>query len=66
MPLAIVKSQPVPTIPITRDWSIPSLVNTELFPGREEFDCVLEELPSVIIYPLSNKGISLLSALIIK
>jgi len=36
-----------------------SLVNTELFPGREEFDNVLEELPSVIVYPLSNKGITI-------
>ncbi len=34
-----------------------SLVNTELFPGRDEFDCVLENLPAVIIYPLSNRGL---------
>ncbi len=36
-----------------------SLVNTELFPGREEFDTVLENLPAVIIYPLSNRGLTI-------
>ncbi len=35
-----------------------SLVNTELFPGRDEFDCVLNNLPAVIVYPLSNKGLT--------
>tara|TARA_B100001250_G_scaffold388573_1_gene386929 strand:- start:415 stop:1032 length:618 start_codon:yes stop_codon:yes gene_type:complete len=35
-----------------------SLVNTELFPGRGEFDCVLNNLPAVIVYPLSNRGIT--------
>ena len=34
-----------------------SLVNTELFPGREEFDCVLKNLPAVIVNPLSNRGL---------
>ncbi len=34
-----------------------SLVNTDLFPGSDEFDCVLEKLPAIIIYPLSNRGI---------
>ena len=34
-----------------------SLVNTELFPGRDEFNCVLENLPAVIVYPLSNRGV---------
>tara|TARA_B100001250_G_scaffold412032_1_gene442179 strand:+ start:2299 stop:2916 length:618 start_codon:yes stop_codon:yes gene_type:complete len=33
-----------------------SLVNTELFPGSDEFDSVLDDLPAVIIYPLSTKG----------
>ena len=33
-----------------------SLVNTELFPGRDEFDGVLNNLPAVIVYPLKNKG----------
>ena len=33
-----------------------SLVNTELFPGSEEFDCVLENLPAVIVYPLCDRG----------
>ena len=36
-----------------------SLVNTELFPGREEFDCVLEKLPSVIVYPISTRGLTI-------
>ena len=36
-----------------------SLVNTELFPGREEFDSVLEGLPAVIVYPLSNRGLTI-------
>ena len=36
-----------------------SLVNTELFPGREEFDTVLENLPSVIVYPISDRGLTI-------
>tara|TARA_Y100001968_G_C19395128_1_gene737833 strand:+ start:897 stop:1514 length:618 start_codon:yes stop_codon:yes gene_type:complete len=36
-----------------------SLVNTELFPGREEFNNVLEDLPSVIVYPISNRGLTI-------
>ena len=36
-----------------------SLVNTELFPGRQEFDNVLEDLPAVIIYPLSRRGLTI-------
>jgi len=36
-----------------------SLVNTELFPGRDEFDCVLDNLPAVIVYPLSNRGLTI-------
>ena len=36
-----------------------SLVNTELFPGREEFDTVLEDLPSVIVYPISDRGLTI-------
>ena len=36
-----------------------SLVNTELFPGREEFDSVLHNLPAVIVYPISNRGITI-------
>tara|TARA_Y100001968_G_scaffold319874_1_gene352042 strand:+ start:885 stop:1502 length:618 start_codon:yes stop_codon:yes gene_type:complete len=36
-----------------------SLVNTELFPGREEFDSVLDQLPAVIVYPLSNRGLTI-------
>ena len=36
-----------------------SLVNTELFPGRDEFDGVLNDLPAVIVYPLSNRGLTI-------
>jgi len=36
-----------------------SLVNTDLFPGREEFDGVLEGLPAVIIYPIDKRGITI-------
>ena len=36
-----------------------SLVNTELFPGRDEFDGVLKNLPAVIIYPLEKRGITI-------
>ncbi len=36
-----------------------SLVNTELFPGKEEFDSVLDGLPAVIVYPLSRKGLTI-------
>ena len=36
-----------------------SLVNTELFPGRDEFDSILEGLPAVIVYPISNRGLTI-------
>jgi len=36
-----------------------SLVNTELFPGRDEFDGVLNNLPAVIVYPLKNRGLTI-------
>jgi len=36
-----------------------SLVNTELFPGRGEFDAVLNNLPAVIVYPLENRGLTI-------
>tara|TARA_Y100001968_G_scaffold309281_1_gene328897 strand:+ start:87 stop:704 length:618 start_codon:yes stop_codon:yes gene_type:complete len=36
-----------------------SLVNTELFPGKEEFDSVLDGLPAVIVYPLSDRGLTI-------
>ena len=36
-----------------------SLVNTELFPGSDEFDAVLDNLPAVIVYPLSNRGLTI-------
>ena len=34
-----------------------SLVNTELFPGRIEFDTVVENLPAVVISPLGKNGV---------
>ena len=37
-----------------------SLVNTKLYPGRDEFDNILKELPSVIVYPISTKGITII------
>ena len=36
-----------------------SLVNTDLFPGRDEFDSVLTNLPAVIVYPLENRGLTI-------
>ena len=36
-----------------------SLVNTELFPGSKEFDGVLSNLPAVIVYPLENRGLTI-------
>ena len=36
-----------------------SLVNTELFPGRDEFNDVLNNLPAVIVYPLKNRGFTI-------
>ena len=33
-----------------------SLVNTKYYPGRIEFDSILNNLPSIIVFPLSNKG----------
>ncbi len=36
-----------------------SLVNTELFPGRDEFDAVLNDLPAVIVYPIANRGLTI-------
>ncbi|BEV36259.1 cofactor assembly of complex C subunit B [Synechococcus sp. M16CYN] len=37
-----------------------SLVNTALFPGRTEFDPVLNNLPAVLVCPLSHEGIVVL------
>ena len=34
-----------------------SLVNTELFPRRTEFDSVLQNLPAVVISPLGKNGV---------
>ncbi len=37
-----------------------SLVNLSLYPGREEFDGLLPELPSVLVQPLGDEGVVLL------
>lgn len=37
-----------------------SLVNTALFPGRAEFDSVLEGLPAVVVCPLGGDGVVVL------
>ncbi len=33
-----------------------SLTNTKFYPGKEEFDNIVENLPSIIIFPLLDKG----------
>jgi len=33
-----------------------SLPNTKFFPAKYEFDCIVKGLPSLIIYPLDNRG----------
>ena len=40
--------------------TVVSLVNTTLFPGRTEFDPVLEKLPAVIVCPLGGNGVVIL------
>ena len=40
--------------------TVVSLVNTTLFPGRSEFDPVLEKLPAVIVCPLGGNGVVIL------
>lgn len=40
--------------------SVISLVNTTLFPGRTEFDPILEQLPAVIVCPLGGNGVVVL------
>ena len=37
-----------------------SLVNLNLYPGREEFDGLLPGLPSVVVQPLGDQGVVLL------
>ena len=37
-----------------------SLVNTTLFPGRHEFDPLVENLPAVLICPVGNRGVVVL------
>ena len=34
--------------------------NAIRFPGRSEFDCINENIPSVMIYPLRLKGVVIL------
>ena len=33
-----------------------NLANTKLYPDSSEFDSILENLPSIVIYPIKNKG----------
>ena len=40
--------------------TVVSLVNTTLFPGRSEFDPVLERLPAVLVCPLASTGVVIL------
>ena len=37
-----------------------SLVDLKLYPGRQEFDCLLPGLPSVLVQPLGQDGLLLL------
>ncbi len=37
--------------------SLISLVKTSLYPGSKEFNNILENLPSILIYPLDDKGL---------
>ena len=37
-----------------------SLVNTTLFPGRHEFDPLVDNLPAVLICPVGNRGVVVL------
>jgi len=37
-----------------------SLVNTKFYPGRKEFDSIIKDLPSIIVYPLENHGVLVL------
>lgn len=39
-----------------RNGELISLLKTTLFPGRGEFDSIVENLPSVMIYPLGCRG----------
>ena len=40
-----------------------SLVNTKLFPGRDEFNSLLNEVPSIIVYPINKRGFILIGGL---
>ena len=42
-----------------RDQTI-SLVNTSLFPGRDEFDGMLPSLPAVVVCPMGQQGVVIL------
>ncbi|HJN35967.1 MAG: cofactor assembly of complex C subunit B [Prochlorococcus sp.] len=39
-----------------RSGELVSLLKVSLFPGRGEFDSIVENLPSVMIYPLNSRG----------
>ncbi len=36
--------------------SIVSLVNTKYYPGKAEFDTILEDIPSILVCPLNERG----------
>ena len=50
---------PISCRAMTRQTTV-SLVKTALFPGRAEFDPVLEDLPAVMICPLGREGVIVL------
>ncbi len=41
---------------VKKKGKLTSLVNTKLFPALKEFDPILEGLPSIMVYPLKEKG----------
>ncbi len=43
-----------------RNKKVISIVKTDLFPGKIEFDTIKENLPSVIIAPIDNTGVIIL------
>ena len=43
-----------------RTGNLISLVNTKFYPGKEEFDTVIKDLPSIVISPLNDQGVLLI------
>ena len=49
--------EPGPTcLTAKKDNKLISLPNTKLFPGSYEFENIYKDLPSIIVYPLAQKG----------